>query len=63
MYKEYNSLHSCTFGNYKAKFKDIIWESTGCQNVETKLSDWKKIWETYQEMFKSLAEYIKENKL
>jgi hypothetical protein len=52
MYKEFNCLSAYTFGNYKAKFKDIIWESTGCQNIETKLSDWKKIWEIYQEMIK-----------
>ena len=37
------------FGSYQVQVADIIWKRTGCQNVETKLSDWKEV---YKEMIK-----------
>lgn len=40
------------FGMYGAIPKDVIFSKTGCQNVETKLSDWKKVWEAYKEISK-----------
>ena len=55
---DYYSNHSITldsnqhFGDYTAVPKDVIFSKTGCQNVETKLSDWKMVWEAYQEMIK-----------
>ena len=31
--------------DYKAKVKEVIFSSTGCEDSETKLSDWKKVLE------------------
>ena len=32
-------------GGYTHNVKDIIFSRTGCKSVETKLSDWKKIYD------------------
>ena len=32
------------------KVKEIIFSKTGCENYETKLSDWKKVWEEYKKI-------------
>lgn len=34
-----------TFGGYSAHINDIIFYKTGCENTETKLSDWKQVYE------------------
>jgi hypothetical protein len=39
-----------TYGGYKAKVIDVVFEYTGCQKVETKLSDWKKVLDTYNKL-------------
>lgn len=40
------------FGGYKAIVKDIVFSKTGCQNVETKLSDWKEVMDEYNKLQK-----------
>lgn len=45
-----NSVNTAdkAYGNdYRAKIKDVTFEYTGCQKVETKLSDWEKVLDTY----------------
>lgn len=42
-------------GNYPIKIyncivKDITFSTTGCEDVETKLSEWIKVWDKYQEL-------------
>lgn len=39
-------------GNYGYNVSDVIFSKTGCQNKETKLSDWRKVWEEYQRVIK-----------
>lgn len=39
-------------GGYNYSISDVIFSKTGCQNKETKLSDWKKVWENYQKIKK-----------
>ena len=33
-----------SFGTYSAVLQDVIFSKTGCQNVQTKLSDWQKVY-------------------
>jgi hypothetical protein len=39
-----------SLGNYQAHIKDVEFSKTGCQTVPTKLSDWQKVWNKYQEL-------------
>ena len=39
-------------GSYSFIISDITFSKTGCQNKETKLSDWKKVWGEYQRIKK-----------
>lgn len=41
---------SASYGKFSATISDIIFSKTGCQNVETKLSDWKQVYETYKSL-------------
>ena len=43
---------SGSFGEYNFTISEINFSKTGCQNKETKLSDWKKVWEEYQQIKK-----------
>lgn len=43
-----SELQTCyVFDSYAVYISDMIFCRTGCQNVETKLSDWRKVWEEY----------------
>jgi hypothetical protein len=39
-------------GIYNCIVKDITFSTTGCENVETKLSEWINVWDKYQELKK-----------
>lgn len=41
---------SSSYGKFSATILDIVFSRTGCQYVETKLSDWKQVYETYKSM-------------
>jgi len=41
---KYNPGYSSKFGNYEAILEDVIFSKTGCQNNQTKLSDWRKVY-------------------
>ena len=43
--KQYNNLDYGTHGGFGHKIKDITFSKTGCKSVDTKLSDWKKIYD------------------
>lgn len=43
--KQYNNLDYGTYGGFGHKIKDITFSKTGCKSVDTKLSDWKKIYD------------------
>ncbi len=45
--ESYNNLYSATFGtkHYHARISDVIFSSTGCKQHESKLSDWKKVYD------------------
>lgn len=45
----HNFILGQTFGGFEAKVKEVEFEKTGCQTKPTKLSDWKKVWEKYNE--------------
>lgn len=36
------------FANFNADIKEITFSRTGCQHVETTLSDWRKVWGEYK---------------
>lgn len=36
---------SFQFGSFDAQVKEVIFSKTGCKNTETKLSDWKKVYD------------------
>ena len=41
----YNNINEVMLGGYTHNVKDIIFSKTGCKSVDTKLSDWKKIYD------------------
>ena len=43
---------SSIYGKFSATISDIVFSKTGCQNVETRLSDWAEVYKQFQELNK-----------
>lgn len=43
-FKKNNENYKYTFGSFRANIHDITFSKTGCEHTETKLSDWKAIY-------------------